>query len=156
MKTAIQSLRRSPGFALVAACLLAVGIAANLTAFSLIDPLFLSALPVANARELVQISGVDPEGRDQQLFSTILEPLRRDPMFRGVCGFNMPSLAAEIQGALQSRPTLTLTGECFETLGIRAAIGRPILPADDQIGAPRAVWLTDALWRTAFAASSRD
>jgi len=52
---ALRTLRRSPGFALVALLSLALGIGANTAIFTLIDALLLRPLPVRAPRELVSV-----------------------------------------------------------------------------------------------------
>ena len=54
-KYALRTMRRSPGFASVAALTLALGIGANTAIFSLIDAVVLRSLPVQRPGELVQL-----------------------------------------------------------------------------------------------------
>jgi predicted permease len=152
LKYALRSLRKSPGFTAVAILLLAIGIGSNLAVFSLIDPLFLRLLPVENPWEVVQISLTDKDGSDRPIFSKVMEPLRDEGLFRGICGFNMPWLTAEINRSVRGIRTLAMTGDCFATLGLRMQVGRPFTLSDDERGAERVALITDSLWRRSFAA----
>lgn len=147
---ACRALRRSPSFTAAAVLLLAAGIGSNLAAFTLIDTLLLKPLPVEDPQGVVQIYSVDKEGRGQRLFSKVMEPLQREKLFRGLCGWDMPSRTTEINGLLRSMRALAMTGDCFSTLGIRTQLGRPFTVRDDDMRAQRVVVLTDALWRGSF------
>lgn len=150
---ACRSLRRSPSFTVVAISLLAVGIGSNLAAFTLIDALLLRPLPIQDAQSVVQIASVDKDGQEQRLFSKIMEPLRREQVFRGMCAWDMPSRTTEINGLLRSMRVLAVTGDCFSSLGIRTQLGRPFTMHDDDMRAKRVAVLSDALWRGSFDSS---
>jgi predicted permease len=150
LKYAVRTLVKSPGFSLVAVVILAVGIGSNLAVFSLVDSLLFRPLPVERPEELVRISSIDKQGRLGNLPSTIVEPLKRDSAFQGVCGFNTSDEGAEIDGTLGSIGILGFTGDCFQTLGIRAQLGRPLAPADDTPSGEGVAVITASLWRGAF------
>ena len=148
----LRSLRKSPGFTAVAILVLALGIGSNLAVFSLIDSLFLRPLAVEKPEELVNIVSIDKQGRRSGVFSKVLDPLRNERIFSGLCGFTTPRLTTEINGVVASTGALAMTGDCFATLGLGAQIGHPFTPADG-VGTARVALLTDSLWRSAFAAS---
>src|SRR5262249_39035693 len=47
---------------------------------------------------------------------------------------------------------LRLSANLFQMLGVQAAVGRTLLPADDAPGQEKVVVLGDGLWRTRFGA----
>ena len=47
-------------------------------------------------------------------------------------------------------PVLRVTGSYFPLLGVRAALGRTLMPADGAAAAPEAIVLSDAGWRRYF------
>ncbi|MPY86725.1 MAG: FtsX-like permease family protein [Luteitalea sp.] len=147
---ACRSLRRSPTFTIVAIVLLAVGIGATLTAFSVIDALFLRSAGIEDVRSVVRISSVDKAGHDQPIFSKAMDSLRLEPTFRGVCAFDTPRQTAEVAGVLRRVQALTMSGDCFSTLGIRTQVGRPFTMRDDEREAERVALLTEPFWRRAF------
>ena len=67
LRFAARILRKNPGFTLVAVLTAALGIAANVTVFSVIDGLFLRSVPAKNPERLVRI--VAPENDGEGLFS---------------------------------------------------------------------------------------
>jgi predicted permease len=150
LKYALRSLRKSPGFSLVAVLILAIGIGSNLAVFSLVDSLLFRAIPVERPEELVRISSIDKQSRLGNLSSIIVDPLKRDSAFRGVCGFNTSYEGAEINGTLASIGILGFTGDCFQTVGIRVQLGRPIAPSDDSAGVEGVAVITGSLWRNTF------
>lgn len=153
IRYAVRRLRKTPWFTAAAVLILAFGIGANLAIFGLIDALMLRSIPVARPERLVQIDPVGPQGRLNGMPSTVLDPLRREPVFSGVCGFTTPRVTTIINGAVASTGTLSMTGDCFDTLGVRTQIGRPFTTADDRPDAPDVVVLTAKLWRSAFGGS---
>src|ERR1041384_4497268 len=71
LRFALRSLRKAPGFTLVAIGTLALGIGANTAIFSLIDRVFLHGLPFARTRELVRIYQEAPERNMHGMPTTI-------------------------------------------------------------------------------------
>ncbi|HEX8766135.1 MAG TPA: ABC transporter permease, partial [Candidatus Acidoferrum sp.] len=67
LRFAARILRKNPGLTLVAVLTAALGIAANVTVFSVIDGLFLRSVPAKNPERLVRI--VAPENDGEGLFS---------------------------------------------------------------------------------------
>jgi hypothetical protein len=59
LKYACRTLRRSPGFALVAVLSLALGIGANTAIFTLTNAVFLNPLPVQDAARVIECFTVD-------------------------------------------------------------------------------------------------
>ena len=58
---AVRQLRRSPGFSVVAICVIALGIGANTAIFSLIDAVILKPLPYADPDRLVMVWETRPD-----------------------------------------------------------------------------------------------
>ena len=69
LRYAIRTLARQPSFSLAAIAMLAIGITANTTVFTLIDSLVLRPMPVRDAARVVRVYPVDATGRRQNLFS---------------------------------------------------------------------------------------
>src|SRR2546421_11162225 len=67
LRFAARIFRKNPGLTLVAVLTAALGIAANVTVFSVIDGLFLRSVPAKNPERLVRI--VAPENDGEGLFS---------------------------------------------------------------------------------------
>jgi len=147
---ALRMLRKTPWFTAAAILILAFAIGANLAVFGLIDALMLRSIPVPKPEELVRIDPVGPQGRLNGMNSGVLDALRKEPVFSGVCGFTTPRVTTNINGVVASTGTLSMTGDCFQTLGARTQIGRPFTIADDLPEAPNVVVLTARLWRSAF------
>jgi predicted permease len=151
---ALRSLRKTRWFTAAAILILAFSIGSNLAIFRLIDALMLRSIPVTRPEELVKINPVGPQGRLEGMPSLVLDPLRRETVFSGVCGFTTPRVTTRINDVIASTGTLEMTGDCFQTLGIRTQIGRLFTMADDQPEAPNVVVLTASLWRSSFGSSA--
>src|SRR5437764_630841 len=146
LRYATRLLRRTPLFTAAAVLILAFGIGSNLATFSLIDALMLRSIPVAHPEELIKIDLAGPRGPVNGMPSTVVDLLAKEPAFSGVCGFTTPRITTEINGAVASTGTLTMTGDCFRTLGVTTQLGRPFTAADDLPEAPNVVALTARLW----------
>ena len=148
IRYAVKWLLRSPGFAAVAIASLALGVGFNTALFAIIDALLLRPLPIERPDRVVDVY---TRGADGDVFATNSYPdyvdfKAQNQVFTGLAGYS-PAIAAVKTGE-QSRMALgeVVTGNYFEVLGVRASVGRTLLPADDQPGAPRVVTLSHATW----------
>jgi predicted permease len=142
---AIRQLFKSPGFALAAILSLAFGIGANAAIFTLLDALLLRPLPVQAPAQLVQIGPAS--GHPGPVLSSLLDGLASDPTVQGVCGFLTPLSNLETTQPVKPISALALTGDCFETLGIRPAVGRLFGPAESGRNAPKVAVISYDLWQ---------
>ncbi len=150
LRYALRKLRKSPGFTLVAILSLGLGIGANTAIFSLLNALMLRPLPVSEPQRLVRIGQVDSRGFVGAVPSPMFDWLRKGPLFEGVCGANTPLTTVEVKGSALPAGGLALTGDCYETLGVRPAIGRLFTREDDIPNGPRVVVLSYTFWRGHF------
>ncbi len=164
----LRQLRRNPGFTIVAALTLALGIGANTAIFSLVNAVLLRSLPVRNPARLVlfsdnpkeslSMSGGIPSGR-QTLFSYPFYRYVRDNsrLFRGICAFQTPedTLTVREEGragaAVQVAQGKMVSGDYFSVLGVRAIWGRALTPADDRPEAPPAAVISFNYWKRRLA-----
>jgi putative ABC transport system permease protein len=156
LRYAARTLLRSPGFAVVAALSLALGIGANSTIFSVVSATLLAPLPYPDAGRLVMVwQDMRARGGPSDEWATpgnYFDWAAAGEIFEGVAAVRgwAPSLAAgETPEALVGA---TVTHRYFTVLGVAPALGRGFLSSDDIPGAPRVVVLSHALWQRAFGA----
>src|SRR5207253_464469 len=127
---ALRMLRKSPAFTTVAVLSLALGIGANTAVFTLINAILLRMLPVENPRELVLV-----EARYRAAPAIISFPMYRDLRAQQGVFTGMFATAGETPVRLTIRSgaesteldnirTSFVTGNYFDVLGVRPAIGR--------------------------------
>jgi putative ABC transport system permease protein len=150
LRYALRTLRRAPGFTLVAVLTLALGIGANTAIFSVVYAVLLNPLPYPNADRLVAIWGA--RGADRQIFTayTDVEDWRAGNhsfedigVIRGMSvnltGGETPE---RIGGEFITAPALTV-------LGAVPALGRMFTPEETAPGGDAAVTvISDRMWRT--------
>jgi predicted permease len=155
VRVALRGLRRTPGFTAVALLTLAVGIGANSAVFSVVRSVLLRPLPYPDAGRLVQLwtDYRQNNGRQEPEWLTppdFLDWKDHNRSFAGMAAYTGwgPDLTGS--GDPVSLTGLSVTGDYFSVLGAVPALGRVLLPADDDAGAERAVVLSDAIWRSRF------
>jgi predicted permease len=156
LRYASRTLRKNPGFTLVAVLSLALGIGANTTILSIVKSILLRTLPVREPDNLMVLYGTRPREGDVGAAHSYPDYLdfrgRTDvfsdiaaytPIFLGLSGVSEPErLSAEL-----------VTGNYFSLLGVQAAYGRALLPEDDvRPGASPVAVLSYRLWRRNFRA----
>jgi predicted permease len=152
-----RQLRRNPLFTTVAIATLAIGIGANTAVFTLLDQLVLRLLPVKDPSHLVMIWPEGPNFGNNNGNRVVSYPfcqdLRKSPALESVmCAYNTWE-AITVDGATESLNVELVSGNYFETLGVKPALGRVFSSAsDDQVwsGSPSIV-LSYRYWRDKFA-----
>jgi len=143
VRYALRQLAKAPVFTVTAVVTLALGIGANTAIYSLLDQVILRSLPVQHPEQLVMLSFTGSDrgrtnaygGSGQDYFSY---PMYRDirdknSVFDGVLatdqvqvGIQWNNLPDLINGELVS-------GNYFEVLGVRPALGRMLVQSDDEV-----------------------
>ncbi len=161
----LRQLRKSPGFAATAILTLALGIGANAAIFTLVHAVLLRNLPVADPKMLVRVgdrndccvNGGVPDGNDYSLFAYELYLQLKDsaPEFEQLSamqsGDNMMTVRGSKPDALaRSTRSEFVSGNYFTTLGLKAYLGRMLVPADDRPNAAPAAVMSYGTWQTDF------
>ncbi|MGD2121869.1 MAG: ABC transporter permease [Gemmatimonadota bacterium] len=151
---ALRTLRKSPGFALVAILSLAVGIGANTTIYSVVNAILLRDLPFEAPEQLVNLY----RDRAQGSFDPMSYPdyrVIRDAtagVFQGLEGHQYAMVQRGIGSGPETLIAEMVTGGYMPLLGVGAALGRIILPEDHVApGSHPVVVLGYRYWERAFA-----
>jgi predicted permease len=169
LRFALRGIRKSPLFATVVVLTLALGIGANTAIFTIIDSVMLRAIPVSDPQHLLVFSWQshkenpdfighssfgDCTGPDCSLPVPYFRAMRTQgsDSFSKVAAFSGPIPVNFTGNGPASRAQGTyVSGDFFLTIGVSMFLGRPLGPADDAPGAPAAIVLDYAYWRSAFA-----
>ncbi len=158
IRFASRNLRRTPLFTAVAVGSLALGIGANTAIFTLVDQLLLRLLPVRDPHQLVLISSTGPHMGNNRGSQASSYPMYEDfqkqaSAFSYVfCRFGTP-VSLSFNGRTERVNGELVSGNFFQALGVKAAIGRVFTPAwDDRVYKGHAsVVLSYAYWTSRFA-----
>jgi predicted permease len=153
---AVHSLRKSPGFTMVALLTLALGVGANTAVFSLINGLLLRPLPVPHAEQLSVLrlveGGSDPE--DYFFCAPFFRGLEnRHEIFSDVFAYNGDMLQIKGQSGNENIPGMLVSGQFFQAMETAPLLGRYLTPQDDRPGgspAGLAVVISEDFWNNHF------
>jgi predicted permease len=162
IRIAARTFGRAPQFASIAILSLALGIGANTAIFSLLDQVLLRSLRVADPSRLVVFhvsDGFPGHAHSDSNESVFSYPLYKDlrdrtQVFDGVIARCSEPVSVSDGGASERASAELVSGNLFQVLGVKPALGRAITPADD--GAPGAnpvVMLSAAYWAKRFGAT---
>jgi len=155
LRFAWRTCKRSPGLTLVAIVSLALGIGANTAIFSLLYQVVLRSLPVRDPETLVSLESNDYNfGRTRRdnnktVFSyPMYRTLRdRNQVFSGLIARSSFFSTVAWRGEATRTMAEVVTGNFFEVLGVRPALGRLLTPADDSVsGDNDAIVLSYSYW----------
>ncbi|HEY3742618.1 MAG TPA: ABC transporter permease, partial [Bryobacteraceae bacterium] len=148
---------KSPVTTAVAILSLALGIGANSVIFSLMNALILRPLPIVEPRQVVRVATTTQSDASELSGITLAafeELSQRQDVFEGMFATSEGGMANfEADGVKYAASLSTVTGEYFETLGVKPALGR-FLTRDDVSpaagkSAPLAV-ISYVCWRVRY------
>src|SRR5271165_6112100 len=140
---ALRQLRKSPSFTAVAMLILALGIGANTAIYSLLDQVLLRSLPVKDPNQLIMVQFVGSDsghvsswGGDDHLYFSY--PMYRDlrdqnSVFDGMLARTPAQVGVQYHNESKLGMAELVTGNYFQVLGLSPAIGRLIMPSDDEV-----------------------
>ena len=151
----LRTLRRTPGFTLMAVLTLALGIGAATMVFSITDALLLDVFPYRNAGRLAlfYIHELRQGGYNGQMSPSVpqFQDLRQGMhTFEDLAGFWDRSLLYDNGQGAQNVPAALVTTNTFGFLGVDALLGRTILPEDERPGAPPVCVIGYRFWQEQF------
>jgi predicted permease len=154
LRYAFRVILRTPSFAVAVISVLALGIGANTTIFSIVNAVLLRPVPFEEPERLVRIFTRTPGGRLFEISPGKFYGWQRDAQsFEGMamyqcCGFR--ELALTGAGTARTVRATAVSAGFFEVVRARPALGRVFRQEEDTPGGRHVVVLSDRFWRTEF------
>ena len=136
IKYAARMLAKNPGFTIVAAVTLALGIGANTAIFSMVNAFLLRPLPVKDPQQLTVLAFQQKQGSVQNQFSIAdYRDIRNQTsdVFSGLFGYQFGMDGLSVKGKPDRIMTNYVSGNFFSALEIQPALGRLILPSEGEV-----------------------
>jgi len=176
LRYAVRMLRKNPGFTVVAVVTLALGIGANTAIFSLLEAVVLRSLPVREPAHLFVFKWTahrQPEYHNYSSFEPCFDegthaaasgcsfsyPFFKQirsqaEVFSGATAFAGPAqLALTGNGPASMASGELVSGEFFDTFGVKAVLGRTLQRSDDIPSAEPVAVLNYSYWKRTFGAA---
>jgi len=151
LRFALRQMQRSPGFALTAVLILALGIAANVIVFGVLQTLALRSLDVPHAEQVMTLQPKNagpfvsyPEVRDVRDGNTV---------FSAVAVYEFQDFGLEANGVTRPVWGAEVSGQYFDVVGIKPFLGRLLgRDDDDHPGASESAVISWSAWQSDFGA----
>ncbi len=158
LRYGVRSLRNTPGFAFAALFVIALGVAATATVFSLVNAVLIRSLPYQAPERLVYMWTPIPQFKE--IFREISPPYadlfdwrKMSHSFTGITALQQRIVLLGDQNLERAGCALVL-GNFFETLNAVPELGRTIDDNDNRPGQQRVAVIGDGIWRTRFGGNS--
>lgn len=151
LRFAVRQMHRSPGFAITAVVILAIGIAANVIVIGILQLMILRPLDVPNPDRVMTFA---PHVADYPIFSypEVRDVRDGNSVFSAVAALTIGTVGLEADGVTRPVWGYSVSGQYFEVVGIKPYLGRLLVRADDDHpGASEAAVISYAGWKNHFA-----
>jgi putative ABC transport system permease protein len=147
---------KNPGFTLVAALTLALGIGANSAIFSVVNAVLLRPLQFKEPQRLVRIWEKLPQGGTGSVSPPNLKDWReQNDVLAGIAAYSTINFNLQNQESPERVPGAIVSADFFEVLGMAPILGRTLRAGEDQLGAHRVVVLSHQLWQRNYGGDPR-
>jgi predicted permease len=154
VRYALRTLRKSPGFTLVAVLILALGIGANTAMFSLTSAVLLRPLPFPDPDRLVVLwedrTTTGGIARGMPEWEEYVEWARQSRSFDALAALVDISFNLTGDGEPERVEASGTTANLFSLLGMQPLLGRTFAPDDEGPDASPVVVISDRLWLRRF------
>src|ERR1700678_3003962 len=148
-------LLKQPGFSLIAALTLALGIGATSAVFSLIEGVLLTPPPYEKPQQLVLVSTARTDGQKMDsprawAAQQWLDWQKEAKSFDGVAGYDWTFNFLIRNDGSQSMQGMEVSPEYFRVMGLKPAMGRAFADSDFGPGPVREIVLGYEFWQRTF------
>jgi putative ABC transport system permease protein len=151
LRYAFRVMSRTPSFAVAVVSVLALGIGANTTMFSVVNAVLLRPLPFEEPDRLVRIFTRMQDGEPFEVSPGKFHDWQRDARsFEGMAMYRFREFALTGTGTARAVEAGVVGARFFEIVRARPALGRTFRQEENTLGAHRAVILSDRFWKTEF------
>ncbi len=155
LRFAARTLRKSPGFTIVAILTLALGIGANTSLFSVVNAVLLNPVPYPHPEQLVMLHESKPNFRSGSISYPNFRDWQHDnhsfssmAISRG-SGYTLTGL-----GESEEIRSQFISSDYFSLLGVQPVLGRFFAQGEDEIGAAPIVLVSANFWHRKLSGSS--
>jgi predicted permease len=160
VRYAARTLRRDYGFTIFAILIVGLGVGASCTVFSVVNTLLIHSLPFRNPERLVWLANHEDATGDMSAKTTqvdhFLDLREKNQSFTDVAAYmafyGIGDAKLIGNGEPERLTSVPVTQNFFALLGIEPRIGRQFSADECKFNGPKAVMLSDAIWRRRFAA----
>jgi predicted permease len=160
VKYALRTLRRDKAFAIFAILIAGLGVGASCTVFSVVNTLLIHKLPFKDPEQLAWVANHDDatndmSGKTSQVdhFKDLRDKTQSFSDMAAYMAFYGVGDAKLIGGPEPERLTsVPVSRNFFPLLGVDPQIGRQFSEDEAKFNGPKAVMLSDGIWRRKFAA----
>ena len=152
LRQTVRRLWRAPGFTLAIALTLAIGIGATIAIFTVVNGILLRPLPFPESDRLVSLTHRVPQSGNSVPASTAIYFTYRDNnrTLESVALYAAQSASITRPGDPEQLPSMDVTFEFLDMLGIDPALGRTFVAADDRPDSLPTVMLSHGYWQRRF------
>lgn len=154
LRYAVRTLLKKPGFALIVTATLAVGIGANTAVVSIVNAMLFRPRPVAQPERLVELYVGDASNPYHNgSYQDFLIFRAQREIFSDLAAYNIEQFKLGGAEDVEQVWGEVVSGNYFELLGVKAAVGRTFLPEEDQTpGTHPVAVISHGLWQRRFGA----
>ncbi|MEM7587338.1 MAG: ABC transporter permease [Acidobacteriota bacterium] len=143
-----RTVRRTPGFAITAVVVTALGIGANTAVFSLTDQVLIRPLPFPESERLVKVwQKVPGYSRMETSALNYRDWVERSTSFQAIAAYHCTAMNLLGIGDPLRLEGTAVTPELFQLLGSPALRGRTFNADDERADAPPVIVLSHSLWQ---------
>jgi putative ABC transport system permease protein len=156
LRYAVRTFRRTPGFAVAALVVLALGIGANTAIFTVVNAVLLRPLPYAEPDRLTMVWHVPPAASFPGVKQFAVSPAnffdwqRQQRSFERMVIARFHAYALTGHGQAEQLRAGRVSPGFFQTLGVRPLHGRWLLAEEDEPGRDQVCVLGYRLWKGRF------
>ncbi|HZD76618.1 MAG TPA: ABC transporter permease, partial [Acidobacteriaceae bacterium] len=151
LRFALRQLRRSPGFAITAVLVLALGMGANLAIFAFVDAALIKPLPYRDPARLVGLFGSIAAGPKYCIsYLDYLDWKRMNHVLDAMEVYETSPVTLQTTTGGELAHGVYVTDGFFRTLGVAPMLGRDFYAGEDRPERARAVLLSYSTWQTRY------
>jgi predicted permease len=153
LKSALRTVKNSPGFAAIAILTLGLGMAVNTTIFSVVNGMILRPLPVPQPDQItvLTLEQGEKDSNTKSSYADFQDLQKQAAAFSELFAYDVTLTGLTADGHGDHLIVSRVSGNYFSALGIRPALGRLILPTEGQtIGSDPVVVISYQYWQRRF------